>query len=189
VNPLFAAAAEIQHFCRAHGWKFCVIGGLAVQRWGDPRFTRDVDFTVLTGFGQESAYVDILLAQFTGRVANAREFALINRVLLITTGSGVPVDVSLGALPFEERLIQRASPFSLGQGESVRTCSAEDLIVLKAFAGRDRDWADIEGILMRQTGQLDQRLVFEELTPLLELKDETTDASSKLKRLFDSGAK
>ena len=64
------------------------------------------------------------------------------------------------------------------------TCSAEDLIVLKAFAGRDRDWADIEGILMRRAGQLDEPLVFQELTPLLQLKGETTDASAKWKRLF-----
>jgi hypothetical protein len=58
-----------------------------------------------------------------------------------------------------------------------------DQIVLKAFAGRDRDWADIEGIIMRQTGQLDEAPVFQELLPLLALKEETTDASAKLKGL------
>jgi hypothetical protein len=39
VNPLFAAALEIQQFFNAHGWRFCFIGGLAVQRWGEPRLT------------------------------------------------------------------------------------------------------------------------------------------------------
>ena len=184
MNPLFAAAVEIHRFCRERGWDFCVIGGLAVQRWGEPRFTRDVDCTVLTGFGQESTYVDTLLARFRGRIGDAREFALANRVVLITTSSGVPIDVSLGALPFETRLVQRASPFPVSVDESVLTCSAEDLIVLKAFAGRDRDWADIEGILMRRAGQLDEALVFQELMPLLELKEEATDAAEKLKRLF-----
>ena len=40
---LFAAAADLQRFCGAHRWKTAIIGGLAVQRWGEPRQTRDVD--------------------------------------------------------------------------------------------------------------------------------------------------
>ena len=43
VNGLFAAAADILAFCAARGWRCCVIGGVAVQRWGEPRQTRDVD--------------------------------------------------------------------------------------------------------------------------------------------------
>jgi hypothetical protein len=48
----------------------------------------------------------------------------------------------------------------------IRTCSAEDLIVYKAFADRPRDWIDVEGVLLRQQGRLDLELVFAELTPL-----------------------
>ena len=55
MNPIFAAAREIQDFCRGRGWRSCVIGGLAVQRWGEPRLTRDVDVTLLTGFGSEAS--------------------------------------------------------------------------------------------------------------------------------------
>ena len=51
MNALVAAAADIEHFCRGHKWRSCIIGGLAVQRWGDPRQTRDVDLTVVTGLG------------------------------------------------------------------------------------------------------------------------------------------
>jgi len=61
VNPLFLAAQEVQHLCEGEGWDFCFIGGLAVQRWGEPRLTRDVDLTLLTGFGAEGAYVARLL--------------------------------------------------------------------------------------------------------------------------------
>jgi len=45
MNPIFAAAEEIQAFCRARDWRFCFIGGLANQRWGEPRLTQDVDLT------------------------------------------------------------------------------------------------------------------------------------------------
>ena len=54
----------------------------------------------------------------------------------------------------------------------MRTCAAEDLVVMKAFAGRDRDLADITGILVRQSGRLDWNLIEKELRPLLEVKDE-----------------
>ena len=37
-------------FCQEQGWRFCIIGGLALQRWGEPRLTRDVDIEVFTGF-------------------------------------------------------------------------------------------------------------------------------------------
>ena len=49
------------------------------------------------------------------------------------------------------------------------TCSAEDLVVFKAFASRDKDWLDIEGIVLRQAGKLDERLIWQELQPLVDL--------------------
>jgi len=42
VNPLFAAAADVQSFFSSHGWSSAVIGGLAVLLWGEPRQTRGV---------------------------------------------------------------------------------------------------------------------------------------------------
>ncbi len=103
MNPIFAAALEIQAFCRTSGWQFCFIGALAVQRWGEPRLTHDVDLTILTGFGGEASYVDALLNHFQGRLPDARDFALLNRVVLLQSASGVPIDVALGAMSFEER--------------------------------------------------------------------------------------
>ena len=53
---------------------------------------------------------------------------------------------------------------------ALRTCSAEDLLVLKAFASRAQDWVDIERIIVRQTGKLDWSYIHEQLRPLVELK-------------------
>jgi hypothetical protein len=72
VNLLFNAALEIERFCRQQEWQCCVIGGLAVQRWGDPRQTRDVDLTLVTGLGTEASYVDPLLRHYQPRIAEAR---------------------------------------------------------------------------------------------------------------------
>ena len=183
MNPIFAAAVEIQDFCRGRGFRSCVIGGVAVQRWGEPRLTLDVDLTLLTGFGDESAFVDALLAGFEGRRADAREFALRYRVLLLRSSQGVPLDVALGAMPFEERSVERASAFAFAAGVAIVTCSAEDLVVHKSFAGREKDWLDVEGIVLRQAGRLDVRLIFEELRPLLELKG-APEAETRLRQIL-----
>lgn len=180
---VLAAAGEVQQFCQRQNWPFCFIGGIAVQRWGEPRLTQDVDLTLLTGFGGEEKFVDALLTHLNPRRADAREFALSRRVLLVRTSSGVNVDVALGAFPFEERSVRRASTWTWTEGQSLFTCSAEDLVVHKAFAGRDLDWGDLERVLIRQYGKLDLNQVRSELGPLLELKG-APEALDKFERML-----
>lgn len=184
MNGLYQAADEVQQFCTSRHWQFCFIGGLALVRWGEPRQTRDADLTLLTGFENEESYVRELLESFEPRRENALEFALQNRVVLVQTKDGVPIDISLAGLPFERRMINRGSLFEYLPGVQLTTASAEDLVILKAFAGRSQDWVDIEGILIRQSGILDWRLIAEELTPLCELK-ESPETVDRLLRLRD----
>lgn len=187
MNTLFAAAADIERFCRSRGWRFSIIGGMAVQRWGEPRQTRDVDLAILTGLGGEERFIDALLEAYRGRIPRAREFALEHRVVLAETSDGTPLDISLAGLPYEERVIGRASLFGIAPGIEVTTCSAEDLVVLKAFADRAQDWLDIEGVIVRQGPSFDRPLVVEELTALLELKEDLLPGI-RLQRLFDTHA-
>lgn len=179
---LIALTAEVQNFCTMQGWHSCVIGGIAVQRWGEPRLTRDVDLTLLTGFGNEEQFVEILLKTFQGRIPKAREHALQHRVVLLQSIQGIGIDIALGALPFEVRAITRASDYEFQPGIILRTCSAEDLIIFKAFADRSIDWHDINGILVRQNRELDWRYIFKELTPLCELK-EAPEIVERLRKL------
>jgi hypothetical protein len=184
VNPIFAAALDVQVFCQTQGFGFCFIGGLALQRWGEPRLTQDVDLTVISGFGPEATFADLFLSAFAPRIPDARAFALRHRVLLLLGRDGIPLDVALGAMPFEERAVRRSSPFFVAEGASLLTCSAEDLIVFKAFADRAQDWIDIEGITFRQHGRLDEGLVWQELTPLLVLKEDD-QTGPRLRRLLE----
>ena len=96
MNALFSAVVDIQSLCATQGWKCCVIGGVAVQRWGEPRQTRDVDLTLFTGLGREEQFIDPILAHYAARLPHARRFALERRVLLVETASGIPLDISLG---------------------------------------------------------------------------------------------
>lgn len=180
----------MQDFLRAGRERYCLIGAIALQRWGEPRATRDVDITLLSPFGSEAAAADRLLSKFKPRIEGAREFALQRRVLLLWGGDAIGVDIAFGALPFEERCVERASDWELSPGIVLHTCSAEDLVVLKTFAGRGQDWVDVNGILVRQRRLLDWSLIITELEPLLTLREtpENLDRLMQLRRQVEAGA-
>ena len=182
MKPLFLLAAELERYFQERQWRYCFIGGIANQRWGQPRTTIDVDITLLTGLGTEETYVDELLSSYSARVPDPKLFALQNRVLLLRSSDGIGIDISLGMIAFEEKIVTRASRYEFLPGLSLLTCSAEDLIILKAFADRVQDWFDIEGILLRQKGLLDWNYILTELTPLVTLK-ETPDILTRLQHL------
>jgi hypothetical protein len=172
MNGLYVAALEAQRFFRKKKWRFCIIGGMALARWGEPRATKDVDFTVLAGFGNEERVVRAILGEFQPRIPDAREFALANRVLLCQASNGEPMDIALGGLPFEERVVARASSYGFAPKVKLVTASAEDLVTLKAFADRELDWFDVKGIIVRQGKRLDWDCITAELTELCELKED-----------------
>jgi len=191
MTPLLVAGLELQSFFQQRGWKFCVIGGLAVHRWGNPRTTRDVDITLLTGFGSEESFVDEILAHFQARRPDSRSFALQVRVLLINASNSVPIDIALGALPYEEQAVRRASPYEFAPGCTLITTSAEDLIVSKAFANRDQDWVDLRDIVLLQMKNLDWDYIEGNLAALCALKedDEPVRRLATLREQFKSTAR
>ena len=171
MTPLLGAALELQNFFDGQGWKFCIIGGIALLRWGEPRFTRDVDVSLLTGFGREDEFIaPILASTYRGRIPDAAAFARKNRVLLLDSPRGVPIDIALAGLPFEALVVERASLYEFEPGCALKTCSAEDLMVHKLFAFRTRDVADVETIVERQRGRLDWTYIEKQLRPLADLK-------------------
>jgi hypothetical protein len=69
MKDLLEAAKVVQKYLDKHNWHSCIIGGIAGQRWGEPRLTRDVDVTLLTGLGQEENYIDEILKDFSSALA------------------------------------------------------------------------------------------------------------------------
>ncbi|MEX1045675.1 MAG: hypothetical protein WEC73_06065 [Chthoniobacterales bacterium] len=177
---------EIQTHLEEHEARFCFIGGVAVQRWGEPRFTKDADLSLLTGFVEDEKWTDLLLGKFAARYPGAREFALQRRVLLVRSSNGTDLDISLSGLPFEKNCIERASRWTFADGRHLLTCSAEDLVVHKAFANRPLDWVDIEGVVVRQGASLKTSQILRELKPLAELKEQP-ELVARLQELLREG--
>lgn len=190
MTPILEAARDLQAFLTERKWKFCIIGGIALLRWGEPRFTRDVDVTLLSGFGREDEFIAPLLESgYRGRVPDPAAFARRNRVLLLTAPGGTPVNIALGGLPFEEEMVERSSLFEFARGCRLRTCSAEDLVILKLFAFRPRDVLDVETVLARQRGALDWAHVERHLAPLSEAKEQPgiMEAFARLRSRYQAG--
>lgn len=171
MKDLVFLASDLQSLFEEKNWNFCFIGGLALQHWGEPRLTQDIDVTLLTGWGNEEPYIDFLLKKYPARIPDVKNFALKARVLLLQSEEGVGIDIALAGLPFEEQAVQRSLLIDYLPNIKIRICSAEDLIVFKAFANRDRDWLDIKGITIRQP-KLDWSYILNFLTPLAEAKED-----------------
>lgn len=134
---------------------YVIIGGAAVQIWGEPRFTKDLDLTILAPIEAFSETIDQLLVRLAPRTERAQEFAHQHRVLLVQTLTGYPVDVSFGLPGYEDVIISRAVEQEILPGKRVRFCSPEDLIIHKAIAGRVQDMLDIKSVISRHEDELD----------------------------------
>jgi predicted nucleotidyltransferase len=166
MNPQFRAIWEIHQFFTEEQIPYVLIGGIALQWWGVPRFTRDVDVTILVNLGEEETVIEKIFSAFTPRNSDAMDFALKNRICLVQSKEGYEIDISLGIPGYEEEVMKRAIECKLDENHYVRICSAEDLIIHKAVAGRPQDISDIEGIIMRQGNKLDSGLYISGLRKL-----------------------
>ena len=180
---LWQTAVELQRYLDSQKLAFSFIGGIALQRWGEPRMTSDVDATVVVPFGSERAVATEILKRYQSRIDDPISFATQARILLLQDLQGNRIDLSIGGMPFEERMLERASYWNVLGKNQIRTCSAEDLVILKAFASRPQDWIDIKNVAIRQAARLNRSLILEELTPLVELK-EAPEILVQLEQLF-----
>jgi hypothetical protein len=181
MNPLFDAAEEVQDYCRSRDWGFCLVGGIPVMRWSGHRATKDVDLVIVTPFGEENTMIEGFYGRFEPRFEDCWEFSARTRVVKFITSNGNTVDLALGRSRRLLRLIARASVWNI-EGSQLLTCSAEDLIVNKALAGRPHDWVDIEAVIAQQGSALDRDLVMREFIPVLQQSHHLTDPLAQLQR-------
>jgi len=172
MTGLFEAARQLQAFCDRQGWRSCFIGGIAVQRWGEPRVTRDVDLTLLTGFGGEErihrqaarrvprsnrqcarvcAPAPRTSAQDSRRAGNR----YISRCAAVRRKSGRPrIGLFLWPRSFDPNMLSRRS-------DRVETVRIAPL-----------DIHDAESVAIRHNDDLDWNYIEEQLRPLAEIKDD-----------------
>lgn len=136
------------------GWY--LFGAQAVQIWGLPRLSADVDVTVLPGEVSSAALVESLERRgFDLRVPDVEDFVRRTRVLpFVHRASRLPLDLVLGGPGPEEEFLSRARKV-LVEGVEIPVISPEDLIVTKVLASRPKDLEDVSGILRSRGQSLD----------------------------------
>jgi predicted nucleotidyltransferase len=145
---LSTSLRDLTGWLNTAGIRHVIVGGVAQALVGRPRITEDIDAVVLAEQRNLSELLEgALKFGFIPRRENAVEFALANRILLLVhEADGIPVDVSLGILPFEQEMIERATRVTV-QGTEIPIATPEDLIVMKVLAFRGKDVVDIEAVL------------------------------------------
>jgi hypothetical protein len=165
-----------------------VVGGVAVSIQGRARYTRDLDALVVVPHAKWPKFVERAADfGFVERVSDVLGFASRTRMLLLLhEPSGIAVDISLGALEFEEELIARAANVKLGR-LNVPVAGPEDLIILKAVAMRPKDLGDIDLILQAQP-RLDLIRIRRTVTRFSEMLEQP-EIIEELERLLKRGKK
>lgn len=125
-----------------------IIGGVAASLLGRPRLTADIDAMILLSVDRLPHLLEIAAEEgLVPRIPDAVEFARRHRVLLLHhPESGIPVDISLGILPFEVEMVERRILLNVA-GLTIPLPRPEDLIILKAVAHRPVDLADVQAIV------------------------------------------
>ena len=182
IAQLRTTIADLMRWFEGDDLRAAVIGGVAAGLQGRPRLTKDVDAVVFTD--DASALIESAKSYgFTTRVDDALDFSRRTRVLLLQHRSGVDVDISLGGLPFEAEVVDRAELMDIG-GLAIRIATPEDLIIMKALARRPEDIADIGGIIDVQDSLDVDRIRFwvREFSSVLEMPEIFDDLELLLKR-------
>jgi hypothetical protein len=186
LGELRDAASAVLSWSAASAVPIVVIGGVAVSILSKPRTTKDVD--VIVWLPDHETWSTFLASSkrfgIVARIPNALEFALQSRVLLLRhETSGVPIDVSMGALPFEELAIKRAVRTTVGDFQ-IPIPTPEDLLVMKAIAHRPRDLADIESVLSSHAS-IDEKWILATVQEFADLLD-APEIIDDLKKLMQA---
>ena len=130
------------------GAPWTVIGGIAVIARGVRRFTTDVDVAVRgDAVSIETLLQTLAKVAIIPRIDDAAAFAAANLVLLLRhRETGVDLDVSLAWSAFEHDALATSTMTSFGRVRAPM-CTAENLVVFKAIAGRPKDTEDAEALL------------------------------------------
>jgi hypothetical protein len=163
--------------------RYMLICGVAVISRGVRRLTDDVDAIVWAEGLNVSQLLRRLAAQrIVSRITDAEAFARRSQVLLLRHApTGTEIDLSLAWLPFDSEALDRADLVAIGK-RRIPVATAEDLVIYKSIAARERDLSDIQRLFEIHRRDIDlarARGVVSELAAVLE-RPELVDTLDRL---------
>jgi len=148
---LIESFALLNEFFQSKHIRYCLIGGIAAGYWGEPRYTQDMDFTVVS----RTRSLDDIIELFKKDGFKVRSNGK-NQCQVFQKGKlKFMADLILAEVDYQDWVVDRAIDITVFDIKT-KICTAEDLIILKLIANRRRDLLDIETVLKRMDRQLDK---------------------------------
>lgn len=147
-QTLMRVLSSLAEWFRDQHVPYAIIEGAAISFLAQPRATQDIDAVTWLDLEDTAEFIESgARFGFFSRISDPIEFVLKSRVLLLQHNqTKIDVDISIGALPFEQEMIERATEFTLPE-LTVQIATPEDLIITKAVAHRKRDLLDIDNLV------------------------------------------
>jgi hypothetical protein len=159
-NRLLQAIEVIVTRLDKHHVPYMIFGGIADSIYGSPRQTFDIGIKISVPARQEQTdFIERLRAVAILLPQDPLRFIAETNVLPVTI-NGVRIDLVFALLPFEEQAIKR-SLFKQFFSLSMKVCTVEDFILLKAVSSRQKDWDDIETVIAIQKQAIDCNYLLE----------------------------
>ena len=177
------ALRRVIDFLNVHHIPYMLIGGLAISILGETRATRDADFKINIDMPLAD-FRKLVFKHFPERLTKVPKNMLSPHVIHFWALPNAAADILVSIFDYEKQAIERAIEMDI-EGIPARICTPEDLIIHKAIAERNKDWDDIEGILIRQRGKLDIAYIRNWLTQFAEGL-ENPEILSRFNQLFET---
>jgi hypothetical protein len=157
LSPFAAVLADLKDALAALRVDWYLFGAQAALIYGAARVTADVDVTLRLGDVAPNRLASMLRKRGFKLRVNDPSFVRTTRVLpVLHVRTSVPADLVLAGPGLEDMFLERAVLRDLG-GVRVPVARAEDLIVMKILAGRDKDFEDVMAIVAALGAELDEK--------------------------------
>lgn len=178
-DPVTHRVQRIAPTLEAAGIPYAIGGAIVLFYQSVPRTTVDVDINVFLPESEAERVLRVLVPLFDGfGDAKAAEEVLRTGQTRVFWDP-VFIDLFFMNMEFLESASARTIevPFA---DVTIRTLSAEDLVICKAMFNRRKDWADIEQLLFVQGGRFDYDYTLQWLTGMVGYDDERVRELDKI---------
>ena len=157
--PAYSATlARFHRACAAAGARYALIGGMAVNAWGIPRNTDDLDVLLDLPAAAASAFAQAMKAERLAVSTYDLELSFDDGSHVTAfdeAEQGIHLDLKLALTPEERDQVRDAAELQV-EGVPLRVARPEETIAFKLHFGSERDLGDARAILVRQRGRLDE---------------------------------
>jgi len=143
--------SDLLHALNGGGVRYLVVGGYAVMRYSEPRYTKDLDLWADPEAGN-AHHLFAALAKFGAPLTDLTPAAFQDESMIYQIGvAPIRVDIimAIGGVQFADAW-ERREQVDLG-GLAVPIISREDLIAAKRASGRPQDRMDLQRMLRAQS--------------------------------------